>query len=138
MDAHALFELANGTPSAEMLATWCEGATPFGSDLSSETALGVVCAAYLEGFAEAYAMTTGEGRASLYAGGDEAIPDTVCFPGAGTWPKFRQLRAIFLDYYYDWQNRDLIRYYPDYPQRGFTPGAAIMMKFALDDAFPCS
>jgi hypothetical protein len=137
MEAHALFELGDGDPSAEMLAAWCEEAPPFGSDLSSETALGTVCAAYLQGFAHAHALTTGEGRATLFAGGTEASPDTVCFPGARPWPKYRQLKAIFFEYYYDWENRDLARYYPDYPQKGFTPPASVMMDFALKDAFPC-
>lgn len=36
IEAHAVFELLGGDPSAEMLASWCEQATSFGTDLTSE------------------------------------------------------------------------------------------------------
>jgi hypothetical protein len=120
-EAHAVFELVGGDPSAEMLASWCEHATPFGADLTSETALGLVCAAYLEGFIQAFYLHTQPDR------------DLVCIPTGEAWPKFRRIRAIFLEYYHDWRNRSLGGFYSD----NRTPSASVMVEFALSDAFPC-
>jgi hypothetical protein len=121
IEAHAVFELLGGDPSAEMLASWCEQATSFGTDLTSETALGLVCAAYLEGFIQAFYLHTEPDR------------DRVCIPTGPAWPKFRRIRAIFLEYYHDWRNRTLGEFYSD----NRTPSASVMVEFALSDAFPC-
>lgn len=121
MEAHAVFELVGGDPSAEMLASWCEQATSFGADLTSETALGLVCAAYLEGFLQAFYLHT------------EPERDLVCIPSGEAWPKFRRIQAIFLEYYHDWKNRTLGEFYSD----NRTPSASVMVEFALSAAFPC-